>query len=161
MIKAELRDRFIELRDDLSADDVRTWTDQILKRLTTAVDWSVIAKVHSYKSVLKWKEVDTSPIADMVKALNPDIQVAYGNPDRSTLRPNEQYDVIIVPLLAFDKRLNRIGFGGGWYDRFLAKQVYAIKIGLAYDIQQSDEIPIKAYDIPLDMVITQSRVITK
>jgi len=158
MGKAELRDRFIELRDDLSATDVKAWTNQILLSLATAYDWASVGSVHVYKSVLKWNEVDTSSVESMLHSRNPAIEVTYGNPNRSMPTPAKQFDVIIIPLLVFDSNLNRIGFGGGWYDRFLSTQPNATKIGLAYSMQQAESVPTKSHDVPLDMVVTQSQV---
>ena len=66
--------------------------------------------------------------------------------------------ILLVPLVAFDKDLNRIGYGGGFYDRYL-KKLKKIKkiiiIGLAYSFQKVRAIPINNYDIKLDFVITE------
>ena len=67
-------------------------------------------------------------------------------------------DIILVPLVAFDKNLNRIGYGGGFYDRYI-KRISKIKkiftIGLAYSFQQVKKIPVNNYDIKLDYIITE------
>ncbi|MGH4051443.1 MAG: 5-formyltetrahydrofolate cyclo-ligase [Clostridium sp.] len=69
-------------------------------------------------------------------------------------------DLIIVPGVLFDKHCNRIGFGAGYYDRFLSKKSKdAITIGIAYDNQIIDEIPADIYDVPLDFIVTQGRII--
>lgn len=69
-------------------------------------------------------------------------------------------DVILVPLLAFDRNLNRLGWGGGFYDRTLAqlKQStdHPIAIGIAYSAQQVDTLPTEVFDHPLDRVITEA-----
>ncbi len=70
---------------------------------------------------------------------------------------NDKIDLIIVPGLAFDSNLNRLGFGKGYYDEYLTnKDIY--KIGLAFDEQIVDEIPTEEHDIKMDMVITKNRV---
>ncbi len=66
-------------------------------------------------------------------------------------------DVIFVPLVSFDKRKNRLGYGYGYYDRFL-KLTYAKKIGLAFQIQKHYHISNNEYDISLDLVITENGV---
>ena len=66
-------------------------------------------------------------------------------------------NILLVPLVAFDKNFNRIGYGGGFYDRYIRK-IKRIKkivtIGLAYSFQKVNKIPIKDYDIKLDYIIT-------
>ena len=69
-----------------------------------------------------------------------------------------EIDVVLVPGLAFDKRGYRIGYGKGFYDNFL-KKVNALKIGLCMDFQIVDKIPEKEWDIKMDAVITEKRVI--
>ena len=65
-----------------------------------------------------------------------------------------QIDCIIVPGAAFDKNFNRLGLGGGYYDRFLPQAVKAKKIALAYDFQLVEKLPTETHDAPLDAVIT-------
>jgi 5-formyltetrahydrofolate cyclo-ligase len=72
----------------------------------------------------------------------------------------EDIDLIIVPGVVFDEHCNRIGFGAGYYDRFLPKKAKNTPaIGIAYDYQVIDEIPIGEYDVPLDFIITEKRII--
>ena len=71
-------------------------------------------------------------------------------------------DVILVPLVAFDKNLNRLGYGGGYYDRLiekLSKKKNIIKIGLAFSIQEIDKVPINMYDQKLDYIVTNKHII--
>ena len=66
-------------------------------------------------------------------------------------------DVILVPLVAFDKNLNRLGYGGGYYDRLIAKlskRKKIMKIGLALSVQKIDKVPINIYDQKLDYIVT-------
>jgi len=73
-----------------------------------------------------------------------------------------ELDVVIMPLVGFDKRGNRLGMGAGFYDRSLAfksQQTKPLKprlIGLAYDFQRVDELPVQAWDVKLDAVVTES-----
>ena len=74
----------------------------------------------------------------------------------------EDIDLIIVPGVVFDEHCNRIGFGAGYYDRFLPKRAKnSSTIGLAYDYQIINKIPTGDYDIPLDFIISEKRIITK
>ncbi len=71
--------------------------------------------------------------------------------------------ILIVPILAFDKNKNRLGYGGGYYDRtilFLEKKYKILKLGVAFDEQQANIVPVKNYDKKMDVIITQSRILT-
>ena len=85
----------------------------------------------------------------------------YGIPEPET--KNIVYpDVLLIPLLAFDKNLNRLGYGGGYYDRLiekLSKKKNIIKIGLAFSIQEIDKVPINVYDQKLDYIVTNKKII--
>ena len=67
--------------------------------------------------------------------------------------------LVLVPGIAFDREGHRIGYGFGYYDRFLAKVPKAIKIGLAFDFQIAGNIPKEAHDVPVDLVVTEERVV--
>ena len=85
----------------------------------------------------------------------------YGIPEPET--KNIVYpDVLLIPLVAFDKNLNRLGYGGGYYDRLiekLSKKKNIIKIGLAFSIQEIDKVPINMYDQKLDYIVTNKLII--
>ena len=68
-----------------------------------------------------------------------------------------QIDCIIVPGAAFDVEGNRLGLGGGYYDRFLPQAVNAKKIALAYDFQLTNSLPIEPHDAKIDAVLTPKR----
>jgi len=85
----------------------------------------------------------------------------YGIPEpevQSKLYP----DVLLIPLVAFDKKLNRLGYGGGYYDRLitkLSKKKRIIKIGLAFSFQEVDKVPVNIYDQKLDFIVTNKHII--
>ena len=85
----------------------------------------------------------------------------YGIPEPET--KNIVYpDVLLIPLVAFDKDLNRLGYGGGYYDRLiekLSKKKKIIKIGLAFSVQKIDKVPINIYDQKLDYILTNKYII--
>ena len=71
-------------------------------------------------------------------------------------------DVFLIPLIAFDNKLNRLGYGGGFYDRFLSKlskRKKIIKIGLALSFEKISKVPISEYDQKLDYVLTEKYII--
>ena len=74
--------------------------------------------------------------------------------------PADKIDFIIVPALAYDRRGNRLGRGGGFYDRFLAEAgCNAVTCGLAFDEQLVDQVPIHDNDIPVNMLVTDKEVL--
>ena len=71
-------------------------------------------------------------------------------------------DIILVPLVAFDSRLYRIGYGGGYYDRYIQKlssKKNLLKIGIAHSCQKINRVPINKYDKKLDIIITEKYVL--
>ena len=84
----------------------------------------------------------------------------YGIPEPDTA--NRVYpDILFVPLVAFDKELNRLGYGGGFYDRYVEKisKIKKIaKIGLAFSFQKLKTIPTNKYDQKLDIIITEKDI---
>ena len=70
-------------------------------------------------------------------------------------------DLIFVPLVGFDNNLNRLGYGGGFYDRYFEKNSNLkkiVKIGLAFSFQKIKKLPINKFDIKLDRVITEKKI---
>lgn len=74
--------------------------------------------------------------------------------------PPEQLDVMLIPLVAFDNQGQRLGMGGGFYDRTLAnwQQSGFYPIGLAHDCQQVEQLPVAHWDIPLPEIITPKKI---
>lgn len=64
-------------------------------------------------------------------------------------------DIMIVPMLAYDARFYRVGYGKGYYDRYFANGYQGYKLGLAYSFQYVDAINHDQYDIPIDEIITE------
>ena len=71
-------------------------------------------------------------------------------------------DILLVPLVGYDNNLNRLGYGGGFYDRYIEKidKIKKVtKIGLAFSYQKILSIPINQYDKKLDCIITEKEII--
>ena len=83
----------------------------------------------------------------------------YGIPEpisQKIRHPN----ILLIPLIAFDKDLNRVGYGGGFYDRYISrirKNKRILKIGIAYSFQKVKKIVTNKYDIKLDYIITEKQ----
>lgn len=89
-------------------------------------------------------------------------QLSKGGVDKDKGSDRENRTLMIIPGLAFDTTGSRIGYGGGYYDRYLALlndtlalQIY--KVALAFDFQLYPGIPVESYDIPVDEIITPTR----
>jgi len=74
--------------------------------------------------------------------------------------PTLEIGAIIIPGVAFDIKCNRLGYGFGFYDRFL-KGAKGIKIGICTDSQILPSLPVEAHDVPMDYVVSEKRVIRR
>ena len=71
-------------------------------------------------------------------------------------------DILLVPLLAFDRQFNRLGYGGGFYDRYIEKNEIkkkVVKVGFSFSFQELKEVPVNNYDNKLDLIITERGLI--
>lgn len=71
----------------------------------------------------------------------------------------EDLEVIIVPLLAFDRAGHRLGYGAGYYDRFLSSYPRAKKIGAAFSCQEIGSVPADNNDVAMDLIVTEREII--
>ncbi len=101
----------------------------------------------------------TNPAADLVPGY-----CAIPEPKeelwRSSLVDPGEIETILLPGSVFDERGGRFGYGGGYYDRFLEQIPAAARIGLAFDLQIVDKAPLSDHDQLLDLVVTETRVIS-
>jgi 5-formyltetrahydrofolate cyclo-ligase len=113
-------------------------TDSLLEKYIVYLP-VVTAKDTPLKFVKYSDDLEPSPFFKNVK--EPKTKV-YGNPQ-----------VFCVPMLGFDSDLNRIGYGGGYYDRTLTAA--HIKVGIAFEYMRLQEIPVEATDIRMDYIVTE------
>jgi 5-formyltetrahydrofolate cyclo-ligase len=86
-------------------------------------------------------------------------EAGFGTLAPSELSPQVEPDVILMPLLGFDKRGTRLGYGGGYYDRTLERLSKRPRlIGIAFAAQELEDIPREAHDVPLDTIVTEAGV---
>ncbi len=184
--KASLRKKILKLRDNLSQTEIELFSEKIYSRLFKNNIYQKAKYIMSYLNI--GSEVRTEPIIH--KAFNDnknivlaktkkidknlelfeinnieDIEIGpYGIrepiPEKSkTFEPNN-LDLVLVPGVAYDLRGYRIGYGGGYYDRFLSNLPTEItSIGLAFEIQVVDKINNESYDQSVDIIITDKRLI--
>lgn len=155
MDKEELRTKFKEIRLAMPPTSVEAGSRIIRDKLMDEVDWAKITTLHVYSSIADLNEVDTADVIKALRKKRPEIRITIAPADKTQVLPTQKFDLIIVPTLAFDKKLYRLGWGGGWYDRFLVAQPQASKVGLCFSNGRSDKIPAEKHDIPLDQIITE------
>ena len=82
------------------------------------------------------------------------------DPVRATLIPPEKIDIAVIPGSVFDIYGGRLGYGGGYYDRFLVNDApQALRIGFAFEQQLVDRVPLEPHDQPLDILMTEKRTV--
>lgn len=181
MTKQEIRKIMIKLRKSLQKDTkkrkneriARTFIDLILKKTFKTVllyapfgsevdTWRIFYFCHENSIRTAFPKVKGDDLE--IYLIEDPSQLVSGY--RGILEPTggqkatvEEIDVIAVPGIAFDKNCYRIGYGGGFYDRLLLKKK-GLAIGLAYEEQIIDKIPIEPFDKRLDLIITDERVIS-
>ncbi len=75
--------------------------------------------------------------------------------DPERIVPGEEIDAAVFPGLAFDEHMNRIGYGGGYYDRYFARYPSVCRIGVCYGCQLFDELPQDEYDLRMQVIVTE------
>ncbi|AYC29572.1 5-formyltetrahydrofolate cyclo-ligase [Paenisporosarcina cavernae] len=121
--------------------------------------WELGKKVVVPKCTHKTREMDFYEITSFDQLENVFLYLQEPNPQKTTLASKESIDALIVPGIAFNKEGYRIGFGGGYYDRFLAG-FKGDTVSLAFTEQLRMDVPVEKYDLPVDMLITSQQVIS-
>lgn len=80
----------------------------------------------------------------------------YGIPEPCQTQPLLEPTVVLAPLVAFDVAGNRLGMGGGYYDRYLADHPAALRVGIAHECQRADALPSSSRDVRLAAVVTET-----
>jgi 5-formyltetrahydrofolate cyclo-ligase len=154
-VKQSLRAERKARRAALSPEEVAAASAAVLAELQRSVDWASIRSVHVYRSVAEWGELDTSALVAWLAAEWPEVDVVQPTLSKDQPFPEREFDLILVPALGFDRDNNRLGLGGGWYDRFVAQQPQAQKIGVAYAwALVEDGIPVEPWDMKLNRVVS-------
>jgi 5-formyltetrahydrofolate cyclo-ligase len=188
-LKKALRAELLARRMALSEADVAAYSRQIFERWRNRFSLKRIGFFHCFQSMPHRHEVDSHDFIDFVRSRHPQVHVvvpvidpvnkvlrhAYVHDDVE-MRQNRwgikepympvdfvhpvQIDMVIVPLLGFDDRGHRLGYGAGYYDRFLAlTRPACIKIGICFETGHVPTLPNEPHDIPLDFVVTEQTII--
>lgn len=175
MDKNTLRETYLEKRLFLDPREYKRRNLLLIDQLMEFLDFKEIGFIHTFLSMSDKNEVDTFAIIETIRELNPEIIIAVSktlpkgdlshyllNEHTKVLKNNwgipepvegeaariTDIDIVLVPLICFDKQGQRIGYGKGYYDRFLKKVPNAKKIGLALTppldiITYADEMDVK------------------
>ena len=85
---------------------------------------------------------------------------AYGILEPTGDYKADGYDgLLIMPGVAFDEECHRIGYGGGFYDKYLSENKYLCSVGVAYDFQIVENVPTEENDVPLDIIVTNRGIV--
>lgn len=150
----------------LRNETVAAKSQAIAERLKTAADWPAVRALHCFQPLTALHEPDITGFLEYVAAQHPEISVYTSRKYEGEWRivtldgrkgQAPEFDVVITPMLGFDDALHRIGYGGGYYDRLLAAQPQARKIGVCFEIGHTGSLPYEPHDIPMDVVITDRR----
>ena len=117
----------------------------------------IIADKQLYAPVVRGKHMVFCPLQPPLRRA----QTGNLQPQMRSAAWLSQLDIVLLPLLAFDDRGNRLGMGGGYYDRLFASRLHRktkqpLRVGLAFDCQQAERLPMQAWDVPLHAVVTES-----
>ena len=179
-LKGDIRAHMKARRRALSVDQRRDAAALVLQKLNNLDAFTKASSFFCYLSARR--ELGTKTLVQSLLAQNKTVLVPFTLPDGvmvpRVLRCLEDQvpgafniptskgpefagspDVCLVPALAFDSAGNRVGYGGGYYDRFLAQHPTSIRIGLGYDFQLIDTVPAIATDIPLHHLVTPSHAL--
>lgn len=185
MKKAFLRTEYLQKRKELTQDQVDEYNNAIVENIASFLAEQSIKTIHIFLPQHSKNEIDTWKIISFLNLHFPDIQIVAPriisgtkelehylltpetelinnrwkipepDPDNSTKIEPYKIDVVLIPLLAFDKKGFRVGYGGGYYDRFLAQcQPDILKIGLSFFEAINEINDIDPFDVAMDYCIT-------
>lgn len=179
--KENLRVHYLNRRKKLLKEEVQRKSLKIVGNLKDTADFQKASTIHCYVSIDDQKEVDTNNLIEMMLETGKRVVVpkiakknqlnhieiqslkeltvnkwGVAEPQNGNDFNIELLDLVIVPMVAGDRERNRLGYGKGFYDRFL-ERVKAVKIGLLYDFQvHSETLVTEEHDVALDLLITET-----
>ncbi|MCE7067521.1 5-formyltetrahydrofolate cyclo-ligase [Dyadobacter sp. CY326] len=185
MTKFELRQEYLKKRQSLMLEDVAHANDQIAANLWNLLTDKEINTLHTFLPQRNATEVNTWKIISIVRECFPKVQIAVPyiipgtkemqhyilkhdtplienrwripepDPVQAQWITADELDAVLIPLLAFDMNGFRVGYGGGYYDRFLSQcRPNALKIGLSFFSSANKISDLDEYDVPMNVCIT-------
>lgn len=185
--KKRLRNKFLTARKALSSNDLLSKSRFIASKFINTKAYQQSQIIHSYVSINRQNEVETRNLIHhmldhgkkvvvpkmekegklshyRIRGLDDLIENNWGvsepAKDNSQYITSDSIELVIVPMVSGDMDRNRLGYGKGFYDRFL-EDTEAVKIGFLFDIQlYGDRLPTDRFDVQLDMLITESMIVS-
>lgn len=186
MLKKEIREEILKKRANLDKKNHKLEGDKILNKIMESDSYKNARNIFIFISF--GSEINTHDFIRKSLSLGKNISVPVTFLDEKIMKasslksfsdlkpgaynilaPSEDkiefidegsIDLVIVPGAAFDRSGYRIGYGGGYYDKFLAPLKEVKKIGIAFSFQIVNEIPISKYDIPVNLIYTENEIIS-
>ena len=185
-MKEKIRKQLRLAREEIKEGDFKRWSEAIVAKLCLQPEYREAATIHCYVSMNDRREVDTHHlIKEMMeegrRVVVPKTQFKEQSllhyslsafedlvlnkwgvlePAGGEQLSEKEIDLVIVPMVGGDERGHRIGYGGGFYDRFLSK-VICPTIGLCFEQNIVAQLPAEPFDIALDKTVTEKRIIHK
>lgn len=185
--KQSIRRHILETRNMIPAATVKELSNLITGHIISLPEFEQANIIHCYLSIDSRNEVETGPLIEIIKnsskklvvpkivtdgdtdtlvhlELDSDTQLvnnSLGIPEPTSGKEIDSADIdlVIVPILGADRNRNRLGYGKGYYDRFLSK-IDAVKTGIVFERYLFDDgLPVETFDVPMDIIITESEVI--
>ncbi|MDB9719002.1 5-formyltetrahydrofolate cyclo-ligase [Candidatus Pelagibacter sp.] len=180
MLKSQLRKKILKIREKINKKNINIDFNQIIKILKKEkINKKIVGGYYPINfeidDLVLLRNFEKNRFSISLPVIKKNFQMdfykwsfsdplkvnKYGIPEPE-IKKMVYPDILLVPLVAFDKNLNRLGYGGGFYDRLickLSKKKKIIKIGLALSIQKIDRVPINEYDQKLDYIVTNEYII--
>lgn len=188
MIKSRLRKAYLRKQGALSREERTAKSERIAFNFFSGFDLSRIQYLHCFISIERFNEVNTRPIIELLWSDFPNIQTvvprvdfesnemesltfrrdtqlvrnewSIDEPSHNELVADEEIDMVLVPGLCFDRNGHRVGYGKGYYDRFLTKvRPDCLKIGLSFFAPVDKIDDIHAGDVSVNFVVTADEVL--
>jgi 5-formyltetrahydrofolate cyclo-ligase len=187
-LKPSVREQFKLKRQELQPQDIKLRSQSIHDLLFSRIMMHRFSHIHTFLPIEGRNEVDTSVIVNTLrKDFSPDIYLSKshknGNLTHHLYRPEAKliinkwgvpepedtvegipettFDLVFVPLLSFDKNGHRVGYGGGYYDRFLSKcKPDCLKIGLSFFEPVNEISDVNEFDVKLNHCVTPNKIWT-
>lgn len=179
--KSQMRSEFLTIRNSIKTELKEKWDKEIYDNLINSQEYKTSKYIFIYVSVKN--EVNTIPIINKALSDNKIVAVPkvipqqkimsariienidslvsgyYGIPEPSLeaeIMEPSIIDLIVIPGVAFDKTGGRLGYGGGYYDKYLKEEIKAHRVGICYLCQLADRIPLEENDKLVSKLITNN-----
>ena len=184
--KKKIRKTVLDMRNSLSGDEAVQKSEAIFERLCLLKQYAGANIIHvymDYRNEVRTGKFIQRCLRDGKRVAVPRVEAGHSlsayeitdvekdiirgfkgipepdGPALNKIRP-EEIDMVVMPGVAFDRSKHRLGYGGGYYDRFLPLlRPDCVKVGVAYGFQLMEDVPAEEHDAPADIVITEDTII--